>query len=506
MGKRKGNKRAAAHGGASLRDMLREGQEAGKAGKGASRHAGMRLRSDKAEAPASLHLEGDPHRRIAVIGGGAAGLAAAIAAAQTLHAEGRFAADAVVLFEADDRVGRPILATGNGRCNFSNARIDARRYRNAGFVAQALASLEAASGHAACAGPGAPNAVLRFFERAGLAWREEGEGRLYPATGKASTVLDVLRAAAARLGVVEACGHRAAAVEPPSGAGGLFHIRFSDGAIQHAAAVVLAVGGKHALGLQPNADGGRLLPGSYAIVPPLPVLGPLAVAEAAPKQLDNIRVRARVTLAGFDGAKAVERGEVLFRSYGVSGICIFNLSRFAEPGDKLLIDFLPAVEEGAREGFLVERSRRLAEGGLVDRSADGVSNEALLRGLLLSPVARAVLKQAGLALDAPFREEDAPALARALSAFPLTVEGIGDKRQCQVLRGGLDAGCFDPSTMESRMDGGLFAAGEALDVDAPCGGCNLHWAWASGLLAGMSAAQCACGQGVKPRESEDADA
>lgn len=583
MGKRKGNRNAAGHGGVSLRDMLRESEQGraargrkagkpsrpqgvGKAGK-PSRAQGVGNGGRAVADPAPLHLEGDPHRRIAVIGGGAAGLAAAIAAARELRARGRFERDAVVLFEADDRVGRSILATGNGRCNFSNANIEPRLYRNAAFVAEALEALEGAASvpahvretavrqddtpfvsedglpvaHDAAFGSAADdelgasfdgalgptpafnptgNAVLRFFAQAGLEWREEGEGRLYPATGKASTVLDALRAAAAHLGVTEARGRCAVSVEFPREEGGLFHIRFDDGAIQHAVAVVLAVGGKHAHGLlagdtvqgKGNEAEDPLLPVSYELVSLRPVLGPLAVREAAPKQLDNIRVRAQITLVGGEDAgdsgvvKAVERGEVLFRSYGVSGICIFNLSRFAEPGDRLLIDFLPTVEEGARERALVERACRLAEGGLVECADDGVSNETLLCGLLLPQVARVVLKQAGLELGAAFHKGDAAVLARALSALPLTVEGVGDERQCQVLRGGLDVRKFDPRTMESLLHVGLFAAGEVLDVDAPCGGYNLHWAWASGLLAGMSAAQHVCANAAKQRESEDADA
>lgn len=592
-------------GGRTLRDLLREDEERqadadakaarrcgrhgtrkGKPAAGASSDAPSRGAAAAAASEPPRPLTGDPHARIAIVGGGAAGLASAVAAGRELAAAGRAGTAGVVVFEADERVGRSMLATGNGRCNFSNASIEAGRYRNAGFVGEALVSLIA--GFSAARDLGDP--VHRFFSDLGMLSREEGEGRLYPATGKASTVVDVLRAAAAGLGVVEACGRRVTRIEVPREEGGLFHLRFADGSIEHAAAVVLAVGGKHAAcegrpqpkrrgkapfrSDAPAADGAAscdvrhgaaaLLPDRYGAVPLHPVLGPLA-ADDPLRALDNIRVRANVWLASKEGGdarlsavlldpsldpagwrvadeaqrawardhgvsdyayapspaqmcgvpcgglKAIERGEVLFRSYGVSGICLFNLSRFAEPGDVLLIDFLPQVRACDAESFLFARRKRLcaSDTALAGAHAAPLTAEAFLRGMLLPQVARAVLGHAGLEPDAPFGKADVPALARALKAFPLTVEGIGDERQCQVLRGGLAVEAFDPRTMESRLDAGLFAAGEALDVDAPCGGYNLHWAWASGLLAGRTAARLVAGwidAGSAPRGASRSEA
>lgn len=539
MGKRRNNKAAGARGGyGSLRDMLREDEKArgrgssgagGAGARGASPKKGRRAggtsgraRAGSASAvPACVPapLTGDVHARIAIVGGGAAGLAAAVAAARKLEGLGSREATGVVVFEADERVGRSILATGNGRCNFSNSSVDASLYRNPDFVAGTLCAL-ADDGAARLKARGLvcdrdEDPVLRFFEGIGLVWREEAEGRLYPATGKASTVVDVLRAAASDAGAVEACGRRVVAVEPPAEEGGLFHLRFADGSIEHAAAVIMAVGGKRALcgsdgGDRAGAHAAPLLPERYAVEPTRPVLGPLRVREEAPRQLDNIRVRVRVRLADdapFGATKAEERGEMLFRSYGVSGICIFNLSRFAEPGDALFVDFVPQVERAHLRRCLVERARLLAAPkGIACGSRGPLTYEALLRGLLLPQIARAVLEEAGLDPHAPLDGDDLPALERALSEFPLTVEGIGDERQCQVLRGGLAIDAFDPRTMESRLDAGLFAAGEALDVDAPCGGYNLHWAWASGLLAGTAAARCVLGEtkgaGAAPCERE----
>lgn len=417
--------------------------------------------------------------RLAIIGGGAAGLAAAVTAARELRLLG--VPGDVVVYEADERVGRSILATGNGRCNFSNAHIDAAVYRNASFAGAALEALAVCSEEMAGPDPeeafgaaGRPDPVHAFFVGLGLVWREEGEGRLYPLANKATSVLDVLRAAAADFGVAEACGRRAVRLDVPDRPGGRFHLRFADGTVGHADAVVLATGGRTAR---------ELLPEGVGYTAARPVLGPLRTATDVVRHLNNLRVRCAVALAGPDGApKAREAGELLFRDYGVSGIAVFNLSRFAEPGDRLLVDLLPQVPEDGCSAFLHARRRRLSAEGRA------LSREAFLRGMLLPAVARAVLEEAGLAPEAPFAKRDVAALARALKAFPLEVRGMGDDRQCQVRRGGADVAAFDPRTLEARAVPGLHVVGEALDVDAPCGGCNLHWAWASGILAGRAAA------------------
>ena len=178
--------------------------------------------------------------RLAIIGGGAAGLAAAVTAARELRLLG--VPGDVAVYEADERVGRSILATGNGRCNFSNARIDAGAYRNAAFVEAALGALAACSEEMAglapegTCGAAGPDPVHAFFAGLGLVWREEGEGRLYPLANKATSVLDVLRGAlAADFGVADGVrAARRARIDVPDRPGGRFHLRFADGTVGHA--------------------------------------------------------------------------------------------------------------------------------------------------------------------------------------------------------------------------------------------------------------------------------
>ena len=426
-----------------------------------------------------------PMKTLAIIGGGASGLAAAVAAGEKLARMGceqRFEKVRIVVYEADDRVGRTILATGNGRCNFSNEDVRASLYHNADFVGSALldfeirACSEVTSQRKRSTSYG--SGVLGFFSDCGLCWRGESEGRLYPLANKATSVLEVLRTVAAAAGVEERCGARVDALEPPRKPGARYTLRMADGSFERADAVILATGGKSAV----------RLPAQLSWIEPRPVLGPLATDARWVKQLDNIRAKAALELHRAGKRIAREEGEVLFRKYGVSGIAVFNLSRFAQPGDALAVDFIPWIREADMEGFLGRRRKMLASfaGGTLTCGD-------MLRGMVLPQVAHVLLESAGVSEDTRYERGHAKTLARSLKRFELTVAGIGDARQCQVHRGGVDVSALDARTMAVRELPGLYVTGELADVDAPCGGYNLHWAWASGLLAGWSAAELLTG-------------
>lgn len=471
-------------------------------------------------------------KTIAIIGGGAAGLAAAICAARAARDLTAHETLRVVVYEADERVGRSILATGNGRCNFTNAHIDANLYRNADFVAQAFDALEdqgarwglGSAGSAGLGGsagfnapahsndPTYPTAVQAFFADLGLAWREEGEGRMYPSANKASSVLDVLRGAACALGVEERCDSKILSIDPPASSGGRgsrFTLRLADQSFERADAVIVSCGGNPAR---------AMLPEGFDYAQPTPVLGPLATDTKIAKQLDNIRVRGRVRLLDGEGELASETGEVLFRKYGLSGIAIFNLSRFARPGCTIELDMLTfldgdsAVHVGTPDApaascahpsqaanptvaYALERYDRAFALAQAKPTCG-----SYLRGLVLPQIARVVLKEAGFDEDAELDRQQAPQLLYAFRQVRFTCEGLADPRQCQVHRGGFKTTGFNANTMEAHAVTGLYLTGEALDVDAPCGGYNLHWAWASGMLAGWNAAAFALG--ANPTEGE----
>ncbi|MEQ2957538.1 aminoacetone oxidase family FAD-binding enzyme [Slackia piriformis] len=417
--------------------------------------------------------------RVAVVGGGASGLVAAIEAA-------RSGAD-VVLYEEADRVGKKILATGNGRCNLSNADIMSDDYNRPEFVQEAMNELP-------------PEDVLQMFVSAGLLVSEEDEGRIYPYSNKAATVVDVLRLCFTEAGAKACCSSKVERIVPAGEAGevqnaalcendgGRWVLVCADGAVEAFDSVIVAVGGAPEKGLVPD---------DVKYVSTHPVLVGLKTDTANIKGLSGIRVRARLYLdtdpedlrdawmdvvdpdfeADYVGPE--ERGEILFRDYGISGIAAFDMSRYVRPGQMVFIDLLPDLDPQEKVDFIWNQvlshpSRTACE---------------VLSGMMPSRVARAVVTAAGLNPDEPIiAEQEAVVLAMVSESFGLTVKGIADPKQAQVMRGGYAVKHFCPSTMECKKHAGLYAVGEALDIDGRCGGYNLHWAWTSGILAGRAAA------------------
>jgi predicted Rossmann fold flavoprotein len=415
---------------------------------------------------------------VLVVGGGAAGLVAAVVAAR--------AGAAVTLLERGERVGKKILATGNGRCNLSNTAIEGTSgsayYNNPGFVAPTLERY-------GC------EATRAFFEELGLLTIADERGWVFPRTRSANSVLDVLWGQVQRLGVEvhTGCaarrlstgardvrgGHDVHDVRDENGEndknGGRGRLLVETGERDFVArAVVLACGVTpelEALACQQTLE-------------PTPILGPLKTTTEPLKGLDGVRVNCRVRLLDEHTCVEEETGEVLFRSYGVSGIAIFNLSRFASPGQELSLDLFPEFTEAELTTLLAERLRMLA-GSL--RSSVELSAADFFGGMLPARLVSVVLRATGLRPAATLEPAALPRLAHALKDYRLVVRGGPTEAQAQVTRGGLDPQRFDPAALESRTCPGLFAAGECLNIDGPCGGFNLHWAWSSALIASTAA-------------------
>ena len=385
---------------------------------------------------------------VVVAGGGASGLVAAIAAAE--------AGARVCVLEQDLECGRKILATGNGRCNFANEDLDPARYRNGAFVAKV-------------AGARWLDEVLGFFGASGLAWASE-EGRLYPLSRQAASVRNVLLARARRADVTLAPARKVTSVAPAAGG---WKVSFSPaepgekGAPQAgdvtARAVVMAAGGgselARGLGLPAVAKG--------------PVLCALACEpennglELA--LVDGRRAHAHVRLLRGGRELWAEDGEVLFRPWGLSGICVFDLSRRAEAGDVISLDLTCGMADARLEA------------AAATGTADGV----------LDPQVAAALGAAG------GNPASALAALRQARSLRFLVTDRAETERAQVTRGGLDVTGFFPETLGCATLPRLFACGEALDVDADCGGFNLAWAWRSGQVAGASAAALALSQNRK---------
>ncbi len=419
--------------------------------------------------------------RLAIIGGGASGLIAACVAAELSHAYARDRSKDspldIVIYEATDKIGRPILRSGNGRCNLTNSVIDASIYRDSQFVSQALAAASSLRVPLHLDDPAfqyPQNIVACYFEQHGVALREEAQGRIYPLTNKASTVLDALKSVIARFDVRVELDSQIVSIDEPTSDAGPITLRGADGEFIRVDQVIDATGGTQSKGvLLPFVDH----------IERMPTLGPIATDNKLIKRLDNIRVRGEVSLASKDGTiKVKERGEVMFRKYGLSGIAVFNISRFMEPGDVVMLDFLPQIPRGDIGEYLRVRSRRL-ESCTFGRP----TNFDMLNALVLPDIADALLKYAHLDDKAPCSPADFDALADALKSFMIECKGIGDAALCQVARGGYSMQEISAATMSAKCFPRIHITGENLDVDAPCGGYNLHWAFATGMLAAYDA-------------------
>lgn len=418
-----------------------------------------RAQREAALVSASIAAAPSDETDVCVVGGGAAGLVAAIVAAE----EGA----SVVVLEAELECGRSILATGNGRCNFSTVRLDPRRYNDPEFVRATF-------------GQRPLDDVLGFFRDCGLRWSLEDD-RLYPLSRQAASVRNVLLARARRAGVQLACGRRLVALEPRDDGWRLrFEARWDAGrrGELRAQTVVLATGGTNSVG------GGALTDDLGLERRPLsPALCPVACEDSLLSLLDGRRAQVDLSLVRDDDLLPCwhERGELLFRDYGISGIVTFDLSRRARPGDWALVDLVP--DHGASE------LRQIVGMDPEPGCLDGVLDPEVAR--LLERLTRERWDPGAPQLGPAPRDDDVDWLVHLTKQLPLRITGLVAQKGAQVCQGGLQNRQFDPQSLRCETYPSLLACGEALDVDGDCGGLNLSWAWKSGLVAGRSAAEAA---------------
>ncbi len=404
---------------------------------------------------------------VIVIGGGAAGLTAA------LSASGQGAR--VLLLEAANRVGRKILASGNGRCNLANT----GPLSYPGGIAFAREVFRQCP----------VSRVLDFFHSLGLVTAEEDGGRVYPGCGQAASVLDVLRGAVERQGIEVLCDAPVRHIRPAK-----WSLRVeAGGKAFDASAVIAACGGM--AGGKLGHDGGayRLLTDlGHTLTPLKPALSPLIAEKSAVKGLSGLRLPAILTLCGQSGQPLGNpfQGEALFTDYGVSGVCAMELARRAgEEKEKtgawpvLYMDFAPMLAlcpryYGALDNADSSPHRHLKPIlAFLEERAHTLPKDALLQGMVPR------------LLGERLKGRSVPELARGLAAFPVPLTGVRGLEYAQVTAGGISWREFDPAALRSRIVPGLYAAGEMLDVDGSCGGFNLQFAFASGIAAGEHAAR-----------------
>ncbi len=393
---------------------------------------------------------------VAVIGGGAAGLAAAIAAAEC--------GDRVIVLERMDRVGKKILATGNGRCNLMNT--GAPAYHGDPDFAERVLWLCGAKEQ------------TRFWRSHGLFLREEEAGRVYPLTGQASTVLDTLRFTLEKLGAEIQTGVRVTGLLREADH---WAVRTENRRIP-CERVIVAGGGKAQPKLGSDGSAYALLESlGHRLVPPKPALTQIETETAPVRGLSGIRVRAEVTVLRGERRMRREQGELLFTDYGISGICAMQCAAYITPAAEISVNLLPGMSnENEIENDLRHR-RNLWRGQPAER---------LLCGLLVPRLAERVAEAAVVKLKdrkaEDLRDEELRKLACALRGFRLKPTGIRGFDSAQVTAGGILTDDFNPMTMESGLAPGVHAAGEVLNVDGDCGGFNLMFAFGSGILAGLN--------------------
>ena len=395
---------------------------------------------------------------IAIIGGGASGIMAAVAAVKN-------PSNTVTIYERGERIGRKILATGNGRCNMTNINASISNYHGSDteFVKSVINKFWVRD-------------TLKMFGDMGILYKVEDGGKVYPYSDQASAVLDVLRYRLQRDGVIIKCGFEAENVKK-HGSG--FVITSYKGETAYADKVIIAAGGKAAPNLGSNGSGYGILKAlGHHVTELTPSLVQIKTALDTAKKLQGIKLNANVTLGKFS-----EYGEVLFTEYGLSGPAIFSLSSRLSGQKKIFLDIMPEYSEKKLINILFERKNNNPDMML----------EMFLVGMLNKRVGQIILKQAlNLPLSKPACEmeySDIENVARLIKKWEFEISGTMSWNNAQVTKGGVYTSEFDSETMESKKIKGIYASGEVLDIDGDCGGYNLQWAWSTGYIAGMNSGE-----------------
>ena len=394
----------------------------------------------------------------AVIGGGASGLAAAIAASDC--------GDRVIVLEKNPAIGRKIAASGNGRCNLMNLRPPAY-YGDSSFANAVLSYFP-------------PNQLIRFWNHLGLYLSEEKDGRLYPCTFHSGSVIDVMKERLRSNGVDLRLQSDVTSVFYENG---LFHIHLPNEVLS-AKRILIATGGIAFPRLGSSSSGCSFLQSfGHKMISPFPSLCPLITDSRSISGLSGLRARCSVSL--FSSSHRIlhqEKGEVLFTETGISGICIMQCARFIDNGCYIKLDFIRRIIPDQKDFMKILKERR-------ERIHD-LSPDCILHGLLLPKLAFAVAKQAGINLKGrtagDLSDTELLAVCETACGYIVQIKGPKGFDEAQVTAGGIDCGFFAPDTLESRLVPGLHASGEVLNVDGDCGGFNLMFAFASGILAGIN--------------------
>ncbi len=376
----------------------------------------------------------------------------------------------VTILEKNNRLGRKLLATGNGRCNFTNALCGPRGFyaEEDGFIAQALEKF-------------GPMDAIDFFRQIGILEREETQGRVYPYSEQAATIADGLAAEVYRLGIQVVLNVQVTRVTKEKNFcafGTVLDEIQQKGTVLNerkqtwnADRLVIAAGGLAGQQYGATDVGYKIAVGlGHTVKKPLPALVQLTSKNPSLKTIKGVRAKATVSLFIENQLVMDEEGEVQFTEFGVSGICVFNVSRMAvsaiEANKKcrLEVDLFPGYEDETLKGFL---EHQLDQGKTMTAILENMTNKKLAQ----------IIASKTQSIDG---------IIEYLKNFRFDIDGCKGWRDAQVTTGGVTLAEVNSQTMESKLVSGLYFCGEVLDVDGICGGYNLQWAWTSGYLAGSN--------------------
>ncbi len=401
---------------------------------------------------------------IAVIGGGASGLMAAITAKKS--------GKEVIILERKDRILKKVLITGNGRCNITNVNANISNYfgKNISSVENILNRFT-------------PQDTMDFFNELGIVCNEENRGKVYPLSGQASSVVDALRFEAEKLGIKIETEFYVRKIEKD---GFKFKIYSEDKKKIEAGRVILAAGGQSYPELGSNGSGFELAKElGHSVTKLSPSIVQLKTEKYQVKGLQGIKTDVAVTAYGDNKKICTYDGELLFTDYGISGNVVFNIS-FVMPLYKNVefeIDFMEKFDYNELYEILKERKRILSH----------LTMENYFNGMINKKLGQFLSKVSGIEkLSKPVKDlndSDIRKLCTVLKKYRVKILETTGFKNAQVTAGGVSLDEVNAETLESKIVKGLYFSGEVLDVYGECGGFNLQWAWASGYIAGENSAK-----------------
>lgn len=403
-------------------------------------------------------------KKVVVIGAGASGLVAAI------YAKKRY--DEVILVEKNEICGKKILATGNGRCNFWNEDQSIEHYR--GSEMKKIEEVLSAKNK---------EEALEFFEKIGIKAKIKN-GYYYPFSNQASSMQRALILEATKQKVNIKTSEEVIDIVKK---GEKFEIITKSKEKILADLVILATGSKAAPKTGSDGIGYELCKKfGHSINKPMPALVQLKANEKFLKEWEGVRSDVAIFL--FENGKKIasEVGEIQLTNYGISGICVFNLSGRVSRGleknkkEEVKINFLNGLNIKNEDEFIkwMEKRDRVLEDRNILEELEGILNYKLAKVLLKLSNINEIEKWKNLS------DISKKNLAKNMTGFILNITGTNSFDKAQVCTGGVPIEEVDVNTMESKKQKGLFITGELLDVDGDCGGYNLEWAWITGIIAG----------------------